>query len=88
MISLLGCAGWSEPVLFANPGRQVFTRRGTYIIYELYYNKVITYMLDSQPESIPQTEQNHKLNQYNKSAQFAGLAQNRTHKPGQSHKLY
>ena len=26
--SLYGCAGWSAPLLFANPRRQVFSRRG------------------------------------------------------------
>ena len=30
MIRLRGCAGWSAPVLFANPRRQVFSRRGPY----------------------------------------------------------
>ena len=28
LISLRGCAGWSAPLLFANPRRQVFSRRG------------------------------------------------------------
>ena len=28
LIRLRGCAGWSAPVLFANRGRQVFSRRG------------------------------------------------------------
>ena len=28
LIRLHGCAGWSAPVLFANPWRQVFSRRG------------------------------------------------------------
>ena len=28
LMSLRGCAGWSMPVLFANPRRQVFFRRG------------------------------------------------------------
>ena len=28
LIRLRGCAGWSEPVLLANPRRQVFSRRG------------------------------------------------------------
>ena len=32
LIRLRGCAGWSVPVLFANPRRQVFSRRGPYII--------------------------------------------------------
>ena len=27
LIRLCGCAGWSAPVLFANPRRQVFSRR-------------------------------------------------------------
>ena len=30
LIRLRGCAGWSAPVLFANPRRQVFSRRGPY----------------------------------------------------------
>ena len=34
LISLRGCAGWSAPVLFANPRRQVFSRQGP-IIYDL-----------------------------------------------------
>ena len=28
LIRLRGCAGWSVPVLFANPQRQVFSRQG------------------------------------------------------------
>ena len=32
LIRLRGCAGWSAPVLFANPRRQVFSRRGPFII--------------------------------------------------------
>ena len=28
LIRLHGCAGWSAPVLFANPSRQVFSRQG------------------------------------------------------------
>ena len=31
LISLRGCAGWSGAVLFANPLRQVFLRRGPYV---------------------------------------------------------
>ena len=31
LIRLRGCAGWSAPVLFANPRRQVFSRRGPYV---------------------------------------------------------
>ena len=30
LIRLRGCAGWSAPVLFANPLRQVFSRRGPF----------------------------------------------------------
>ena len=29
-IRLRGSAGWSAPLLFANPGRQVFSRQGPY----------------------------------------------------------
>ena len=31
LIRLRGCAGWSAPVLFANPQRQVFSCRGPYL---------------------------------------------------------
>ena len=31
LISMRGCAGWSAPLLFANPRRQVFSRRGPYV---------------------------------------------------------
>ena len=37
LISLRGCAGWSAPVLFANPRRQVFSRQGPIIIYDLLH---------------------------------------------------
>ena len=30
LIRLRGCAGWSAPVLFANPRNQAFSRRGPY----------------------------------------------------------
>ena len=30
LISLRGCAGWSAPVVFVNPRRQVFSHRGPY----------------------------------------------------------
>ena len=30
LIRLRGCAGWSAPVMFANPRRQVFSRRGPF----------------------------------------------------------
>ena len=32
LIRLCGCAGWSAPVLFANPRRHVFSRRAPYDI--------------------------------------------------------
>ena len=32
LIRLRGCAGWSAPVLFANPRRQVFLRRAPYVL--------------------------------------------------------
>ena len=32
LIRLRGCAGWSAPVLFANPRRQVFSRQGPYYV--------------------------------------------------------
>ena len=32
LIRLRVCAGWSAPVLFANLQRQVFSRRGPYIL--------------------------------------------------------
>ena len=32
LISLRGCASWSAPVFFANPRRQIFSRRGPIII--------------------------------------------------------
>ena len=33
LIRLCGCTGWSAPLLFANPRRQVFLRRGPFIAY-------------------------------------------------------
>ena len=32
LIRLRGCAGWSAPVLFANPRRQVFSRQGPFYL--------------------------------------------------------
>ena len=32
LIRLCGCAGWSAPVLFTNPQRQVFSRQGPYVL--------------------------------------------------------
>ena len=31
LFSLRGCAGWSGPVLFTNPRRQVFSHQGPYV---------------------------------------------------------
>ena len=36
LIRLRGCAGWSAPVLFANPRRQVFSRRGPFYLVIVY----------------------------------------------------
>ena len=33
LIRLRGCAGWSAPMLFANPGSWVFSRQGPYVQY-------------------------------------------------------
>ena len=35
LISLCGCPGWSAPLLFATPQRQVFSRQGPYTIRNL-----------------------------------------------------
>ena len=35
LIRLRGCPGWSAPLLFANPRRQVFSRRGPYYLMRL-----------------------------------------------------
>ena len=32
LIRLRGCAGWSAPLLFANPRRQIFSRRGPFTV--------------------------------------------------------
>ena len=37
LISLRGCAGWSAPVLFANPWRQVFSRCGPNMVMWEHY---------------------------------------------------
>ena len=41
LISLRVCAGWSRPLLFANPGRQVFSLRGPYITLDLFFVLVL-----------------------------------------------
>ena len=51
LISLLGCAAWSGPLVFANPRRQVFMCRGPYATvseqiggeYYLYSEKVLMF---------------------------------------------
>ena len=40
LIRLRGCAGWSAPVLFAKPRRQVFSRRGP---YDSFYKNIKVY---------------------------------------------
>ena len=37
LIRLRGCAGWSVPVLFTNPRRQVFSRRGPYCTFTINF---------------------------------------------------
>ena len=39
LIRLRGCAGWSAPVLFANPRRQVFSCRGPVISIIIYKHR-------------------------------------------------
>ena len=43
LIRLRGCAGWSAPLLFANHGRQVFSRRGPFskVAYVLCFDSSI-----------------------------------------------
>ena len=45
LISLHGCPGWSAPLLFPNPLRQVLSRRGQYTFCHLQNNrnKLITH---------------------------------------------
>ena len=45
LISLRGCAGWSAPVLFANPRRKVFSRRGPYVTILTLLLPVTTFSL-------------------------------------------
>ena len=46
LIRLRGCAGWSAPVLFATPRRQVFSRQGP--LYKLsVYNEMLNEILNS-----------------------------------------
>ena len=42
LIRLRGCAGWSAPLLFANPRRQVFSRRGpnNFLPYPIIYTRM------------------------------------------------
>ena len=43
LIRLPRCAGWSAPVLFANPRRQVFSHRGPIIVCT---NKACIFIMD------------------------------------------
>ena len=47
LIRLRGCAGWSAPLLFANPRRQVFSRRRRYyyVIYTILYYTILYYTI-------------------------------------------
>ena len=48
LISLRGCAGWSAPVLFTNPRRQVFSRCSSNFISQTYVARSLvslTYLL-------------------------------------------
>ena len=44
LIRLRQCAGWSAPVLFPNPRRQVFSRRGPYVS-DIFYKKTSYFFL-------------------------------------------
>ena len=45
LIRLRGCAGWSAPVLFANPRRQVFSRCGPFDVNLTIMTVIINYQL-------------------------------------------
>ena len=49
MIRLRECAGWSAPVLFANPRKQVFSRRGPYNNVSEYDQKIPHPKLQTNP---------------------------------------
>ena len=38
---MCACAGWSVPLLFVHPLRQVFSGRGPYIFTSLYYSGMV-----------------------------------------------
>ena len=43
LIRLRVCAGWSAPVLVANPRRQVFSRRGPFVKVDAQYSNNLRY---------------------------------------------
>ena len=58
LIRLRGCAGWSAPVLFANPRRQVFSRRGPFDLQHLslmswgkVFNSCLCYYMVVKPSA-------------------------------------
>ena len=44
LIRLHGCTGWSTPLLFANPWRQVFSRRGPHVPKTLFQFQVFQHL--------------------------------------------
>ena len=50
LIRLRGCAGWSAPVLFANPRRQVFSRCGPFESVEWLEMVVVACVLIASKE--------------------------------------
>ena len=54
LIRLRGCAGWSAPLLFANPKRQVLLRRGPYTTLKSI-EFWLGYVLNLQAEQISHT---------------------------------
>ena len=52
LIRLRGCAGWSAPVLFAKPRRQVFSRRGPFKEWSVWKEKKKHFCANSHHDSI------------------------------------
>ena len=50
LIRLCGCAGWTAPLLFANPRRQVFLRRGPYHIGTKTSSHVLAHLFFSESQ--------------------------------------
>ena len=42
LIRLHGCAGWSTTLLFPNHQRQVFSRRGPYVMHANYFTSILS----------------------------------------------